>query len=91
MHVDMRGVGVEGAPLRLRWTIVAREGDGPRIPATAAVVLVRKLAGGTLPGYGARPCLGVFTLDEFLDALRDAAIETTLHPITRVQANPRSE
>jgi len=75
MYVDMEGAGRNGAPLRLRWTLVARHGDGPRIPATAAVVLARKLARGELPGSGARACLDLFTLEEFL-AVLPPAIET---------------
>lgn len=78
MHVDMAGVGRDGNPIRLRWTLVARNGDGPRIPAKAAVVLARKLANSALPGSGARACLDLFTLDEFLAALGPSSIETTL-------------
>lgn len=78
MHVDMAGIERGGKPLRLRWTLVARDGDGPRIPATAAVVLARKLARDGLPGSGARACLELFTLDEFLAALTPWAIEASL-------------
>ncbi|MEO6366145.1 MAG: saccharopine dehydrogenase NADP-binding domain-containing protein [Luteimonas sp.] len=78
MHVDMHGSGHDGLALRLRWTIVARDGDGPQIPCTAAILLAKKLAIGALPGAGARPCLDLFTLDEFLQALHGYAIRTTL-------------
>ena len=74
----MRGIGVDGTPLRLDWTLVAREGDGPQIPATAAIVLARKLARGELPGSGARPCLDMFTLEEFMTALDGFAMTATL-------------
>jgi hypothetical protein len=77
MQVDLRGVDRGGVPLRLRWRLVATNGDGPQVPATAAVVLARKLARGELPGSGARACLDLFTLDEFIDALDGYAIETT--------------
>lgn len=78
MQVSMHGLDHDRAPLRLDWTLVARNGDGPQIPATAAIVLVRKLARGALPGSGARPCLGLFTLDEFMAALEGFAIAATL-------------
>jgi len=78
MHVDMQGSGHDGLPLRLRWTMVARDGDGPQIPCTAAILLAKKLAGGALPGAGATPCLDLFTLDEFLQALHGHTIQTTL-------------
>jgi len=78
MHVDMSGTGHDDLPLRLRWLIVAREGDGPQIPCTAAILLAKSLARGALPGAGAKPCLDVFTLDQFLQALDGYAIETSV-------------
>jgi hypothetical protein len=85
MTVDMRGAGHDRKPLHLQWSIVAEHGSGPRIPATAAVVLARKLARGELPGSGATPCLDLFTLDEFLDMLRDAPIRASTRslPVSR--------
>ncbi|TXH67616.1 MAG: KR domain-containing protein [Lysobacteraceae bacterium] len=76
MRVVACGLDHHARPLRIQWTIIARNGDGPQIPATAAVVLARKLARGALPGGGARPCLDLFTLDEFIAALDGFAIET---------------
>ena len=78
LHVTLRGRGHDGAPLTRVWTLVAREGHGPQIPATAAIVLARKLARNALPGSGARPCLDVFTLDECLTALDGFAMTATL-------------
>lgn len=83
MRVSMRGTGTDGSPLRLDWTLVAREGDGPQIPATAAIVLARKLARGALPGGGARPCLDLFTLEEFMAALDGFAMMATLRETMR--------
>lgn len=78
MRVDMTGRGHDGEPLHLRWTLTARDGSGPQIPATAAVVLARRLAAGSLPGSGARACMGLFTLDDFMAALAAYPIEATL-------------
>jgi hypothetical protein len=74
MHVELCGIGADGQPRRRRWEIVACDGDGPEIPATAAVVIARKLAHGALPVRGARACLDLFTLDECLDSLAGYAI-----------------
>lgn len=74
MTITLGGLAIDGSPLRLQWRIVAAEGSGPHIPATAAVVLARKLARGALPGGGARACLDLFTLDEFLQALEGLPI-----------------
>jgi saccharopine dehydrogenase-like NADP-dependent oxidoreductase len=76
MRVSLRGRDHDGARQRLDWTLIARNGDGPQIPATAAVLLTRKLARGELPGSGATPCLDLFTLDEFLQTLDGFAMET---------------
>ena len=81
MCVDMAGPDPQGVPLRLRWHLLAHHGSGPQVPATAAVVLARKLARGDLPGAGARPCLDLFTLAEFLDALADYPISTGLQTL----------
>lgn len=81
MAVDMRGEGIDGRPMHLRWRIVARDGSGPRIPAAAAVVLTRKLLRGTLPGAGAKPCLDLFTLDELLASLDAYPIDAALEAI----------
>ena len=78
MQVRLRGLGHDGEPLRVTWTLIARNGDGPQIPATAAVLLARKLASGTLPGAGATACVGVFSLEEFLDTLAGQRIEVHL-------------
>lgn len=78
MQVELCGLDPDGRPLRRCWRIVARDGSGPQIPATAAVLLARRLARGGLPGGGAGPCLGFFTLDEFLRELVDFPIQASL-------------
>ncbi len=81
MNVDLSGVDRNGAPLRLRWTLLARDGDGPQVPCTAAIVLARKLARGELAGSGAKACMDLFTLEEFLRALDGYAVETSLQAL----------
>ena len=81
MRIDLRGRDPAGRALHLRWTLRADDGDGPQVPATAAVVLARKLAAGDLPGAGARACLDFFSLDEFLRALDGYAVTTQLEVV----------
>jgi saccharopine dehydrogenase-like NADP-dependent oxidoreductase len=69
MHVTLRGIDARGRALTRTWTLVARSGHGPEIPATAAIVIACKLARGELHARGARACVDLFTLDEFLAAL----------------------
>jgi hypothetical protein len=78
IRVDMRGTGPDGERKSLAWSLLARDGDGPQIPATAAVVLARKFARGALAGGGAVPCLDLFSLDEFLAALDGHAVEVVV-------------
>jgi Saccharopine dehydrogenase NADP binding domain len=63
--------------LSVTWTLVAKQDAGAQVPCTAAVVLARKLAAGTLVARGAMPCVGLFSLDECLKALSDYDVRTT--------------
>lgn len=76
MRMDLCGIDHDAKPLHVRWTLIAKDGDGPQVPATPPVVLARKLAGGALPGAGARACLDLFTLDECIAALAPWAVST---------------
>jgi len=69
MHVELQGLDHDGRPLRRCWTLLADSGDGPQIPCTAAVVMAKKLARGEIDTAGAMPCLGFFTIEEFMQAL----------------------
>jgi len=69
MHVELQGLDQDVRPLRRCWTLLADSGDGPQIPCTAAVVMAKKLAHGEIDRSGATPCLGFFTLEEFMQAL----------------------
>jgi hypothetical protein len=88
MHVRVFGRGAGGASRSRLWTVVATGGDGPRIPATAAVILARRLlglAGPPLPVRGAMPAVGLVALEEFEAAWRGAALHTSVveeaHPV----------
>ncbi len=76
MHVELSGTDSSGNPHRVHWEIIATDGDGPQIPATACVVIAGKLARGELGTRGAIPCLDLFTLDECLASLAGYAIRT---------------
>ena len=76
MHVILDGKDVAGRPATRRWFIVARDGDGPYIPTVPSVILARKIVAGTFAPTGAMPCVGLVTLQEYLDELRHLKIET---------------
>jgi hypothetical protein len=76
MHVILKGTDKTGRPIVRQWFIVALDGDGPYIPTVPAVVLAKKIAAGTPIAAGARPCVGLVTLDEYLDELKGFNIKT---------------
>lgn len=65
MHVGVTGTGPDGAACTRTWSLVATDGDGPFVPTLAAAALVRRLASGRPYRPGARPCLGLLSLDDF--------------------------
>ena len=74
-HMRISGKGPDGAPLtRTEW-LIARSGHGPNIPCMPVILLARRLAGGEAFAPGARPCLDLIGLDEYLGAL--AALDIT--------------
>lgn len=76
MHVKIDGLDQGGEPRHAAWYLLARSGHGPEIPTIASVIVARKLALGAIAERGAKPCAGLFTLDEFLDEVANLDIET---------------
>jgi hypothetical protein len=74
MVVTLDGRDAEDRPQRLTWSLVAGSGHGPYIPATPSVLLAKPLLAGALATRGAMPCVGLFTLDEFLAEIADLDI-----------------
>jgi len=74
MVVTLEGRDADGRPKRIAWHLVAGSGHGPYVPATPAVLLAGGLLGGRIKTRGAMPCLGLFTLDEFLAETSDLDI-----------------
>jgi saccharopine dehydrogenase-like NADP-dependent oxidoreductase len=69
MFVSLEGLGPSGVPLRLVWHLVAAQNHGPHIPCGAAIALARKLAAGDSLRKGAFACMGLVSVEEYLDAL----------------------
>ena len=74
MFVHLDGIGRDGQPLTREVVLIARQNQGPYVPAIASVVLARKLARGQLGSRGAMPCVGLLTLAEFEAEVEDLAI-----------------
>lgn len=69
--LTMTGDDLAGAPLSIDWSLAATHGHGPYTPTVASAILAKKLITGAGPEPGARPCFGLFTLDEFLAEVSD--------------------
>jgi len=68
MHVELAGTGHDSRPIKRIWHVLAFRNHGPNIPCGAAIALTRKLARGDMVA-GARPCVGLVSLDEYMEAL----------------------
>jgi hypothetical protein len=74
MAVTLDGKDGDGAPQCLAWHLIARRGHGPYIPTIAALIVAKGLMAGALRQRGAMPCLGLFTLADFLGEVADLDI-----------------
>ncbi len=75
MFVTMRGRAAGGGSDKtLSWHLIARSEHGPYVPAIASVILAKRLAAGTGPPPGARPCFELFSLSDFEAEVADLDI-----------------
>ena len=74
-HMRIAGRGHDGQPVTRIERIIARSGHGPNIPCVPAILIARRLAHGGSIAPGARPCLDLIRLEEYLAALSSLDIE----------------
>ena len=74
MAVTLAGTGHDGQFRRIDWFLVAGSGHGPIVPTIAATILARRLARGEISERGAKPCVGLVSLDDMLDDVSDLDI-----------------
>jgi hypothetical protein len=77
MSVEAYGYDAEGLPLEGRWFLLAQGGDGPNVPVSPAVAVLRAMAAGAL-APGARACVGAVPLAAIEAELARYRITTTL-------------
>lgn len=75
-HMFLTGRGHDGEPLTIRIFTIARHVHGPNIPCIPAILLAQRLAAGKRIESGARPCLDLVSLDEFMSAIAHLDIDT---------------
>jgi hypothetical protein len=76
MFVTLRGIDAAGRSMQRRWELRASGEEGAMIPCMASVALARKLQRGVLAVRGAMPCVGLLSLDEYLEELEPWRVET---------------
>ena len=75
MFVTLEGIGGKGQQRRITWNLIAQKNHGPFIPCGASIALANKLAEGTRLPIGAMPCMGLLTVNEYLDALKGLDVQ----------------
>jgi hypothetical protein len=86
MYVTLSGRDANGSARELRWHLIAGSGDGPYVPGIASVILAKRLAAGSGPPPGARPCIALFTVADFEAAVTDLDITCSAEWIPRPAA-----
>lgn len=84
MFVEALGRDVDDRPIRAEWTLVSPPVTGPFTPTLPALAMTRKLIGGAWIDPGARPCIGILTLQDLASDLARHALVTgiTREPLT---------
>jgi hypothetical protein len=76
----MSGLNAERQPECITWTLVAGDDHGPYIPTFPAIALTRKFIHGEISRAGARPCMGLLSVEEILAISKDLNIKVIESP-----------
>lgn len=68
MYVRMRGSDLIYQPLEIKWTFISESGHAAYVPLAISVLLVDKILDGSISA-GAQPCVNLFSLEEFNEAV----------------------
>lgn len=78
MHIRISGLDSTGHLKVCNWYLTAGSNHGPEIPCSPALVLVRKLVRNQMMDRGAVACLGLMTLLDFKEEVKDLDISWQL-------------
>lgn len=76
MHIILKGKDKNNGAHERYWFIIAKDGHGPYIPTIPAIILAEKLVKSCLEFRGAKPCVGMVALEEYLHELKRFSITT---------------
>ena len=74
MHIRLSGLDSAGNMKVRTWYLTATRNHGPEIPCSPALVLARKLVRNEILDRGALACLGLMTLLDFAEEVKDLDI-----------------
>jgi hypothetical protein len=74
MHMIITGKDSDGNARTRKWFIIGKKNEGPNIPTIPAIVLAKKLYHKSLDLKGAHPCVGLVSLEEYMEELKDFSI-----------------
>jgi hypothetical protein len=70
MFVRLSGTDANAKASTRTWELAAAHDEGINVPCMAAVAMARKLARGEIAARGAMPCVGLVSLEDYLEELR---------------------
>ncbi len=73
--MQMSGTDSDGNKTHMTFELTAKSGHGPLIPCMPAILLAKNFASGKPLPVGAKACVGLITLEDYLGALRPLNIE----------------
>jgi len=74
MHMLIKGCDKHQKEKIIHWFIIAKNGDGPQIPTIPAIILAKKIISGEIKETGAKPCVAMVSLDEYMDELKELEV-----------------
>lgn len=74
MHMIIKGKNKSNQVYERKWFLIAKNGSGLQIPCVASVILAKKILTSELNEFGARPCVGMVKLQEYLNELSELEI-----------------
>lgn len=75
-YMKLSGTGGEEKKKEILFYLIAKSGHGPIIPCTPSVLCAKMLAREEYAVRGAQPCMGIITLQQYLEALKGLDIRS---------------
>lgn len=76
-YMNLKGFDLQKNPIHARFDIHAQNGDGLYIPCVPAIILTERLVDQSFSIRGAMPCVGLISLDSYLDKLKALNLDIT--------------